>query len=333
MTRFALHTKDGQKESLWNNTHSFDLAETNNVQGFPNTSNRARHANCIYENAAIRNTTHFVTDRVVTSPNSRMAYSEETEGITDTANFIWDTKRVLRPWSYPIVVNHLLKSYARYEAITEENAATLFLTKFSTIMPLYYGEALFAKTMRVEDVYDDRTLNDTFINRADELIRHGLQGYWATHRHVELTNMAFKAQSLLAIRSGLTKRNQTQENLDSSNYQRWGRRKLTFSDSNALSARRRLTKWRNAAIALKHLWYWQWAFNLVTSRAPCEVRALGLPCQLSLNLVVASAKSQPHNHLLLADIKTRVCQPCNTGSSPQYQTIYWTLTTLKNFQA
>lgn len=54
--------------------------------------------------------------------------------------------------------------------------------------------------MKIVDVYSKATLNETFIERVDFSNSHSLCKYWTNHSNTDVTNIAFKAQSLLAMK-------------------------------------------------------------------------------------------------------------------------------------
>lgn len=63
----------------------------------------------------------------------------------------------------------------------------------------HFADDLITKSCKVSDVYDDSTLNDVLIESRDASIHHSLQHYWASHPQADLTDIAFYANSLLAI--------------------------------------------------------------------------------------------------------------------------------------
>lgn len=68
-----------------------------------------------------------------------------------------------------------------------------------------YAESLYEKSYKIAEVYDEATLNDFLIERVDPSICLSLQKYWATHQHADVINIAFMAQSLLAMQKGPAK--------------------------------------------------------------------------------------------------------------------------------
>lgn len=115
----------------------------------------------------------FVADCVAFSLNSRMMQNDGTKGQDTTVNSNGVALDAPGHCSYLEVVNHLLKRFANDESIADADAAILRLTHPAGMTPLLYGEALFAKVIRVGDVYEEGKLNDTF-NGGGELV-HTLQ--------------------------------------------------------------------------------------------------------------------------------------------------------------
>lgn len=110
---------------------------------------------------------------------------------------------------------------------------------------LQYGEALFAKAIRVGDVFDKGTLNEKFIEEVHESIRLSLREYWATQPHADLIDLAFRAQYLIAIQGWSTTMNQLQQNAGTKKYQpcrQWGKNTVNVVDSDSSSSRSRSKK-------------------------------------------------------------------------------------------
>lgn len=93
--------------------------------------------------------------------------------------------------SYVEVVKHFLKSNSHNEVFSEACEAILRFTRAASMMPPQYGKALLAKAIRVGDVYDEGTLNDTFMEGGDELIRSNLRGYYSNHPQAIHNDMEF----------------------------------------------------------------------------------------------------------------------------------------------
>lgn len=98
------------------------------------------------------------------------------------------------------------------------------------------AKLFFAKAIRFGDVYDEITLNGTFIRAVDELIRHSLREYRTTHKQKDLTDLALQAQFLLDFQGGSTKQTKTQKNCNMSEYRRWRNTNVTVIDSSSLPA-------------------------------------------------------------------------------------------------
>lgn len=65
--------------------------------------------------------------------------------------------------------------------------------------PIQYADDLYTKSYNVADVYDESTLNESYIKDVDPFIYHSAWEYWATHPQADGTNIAFKAHALLEI--------------------------------------------------------------------------------------------------------------------------------------
>lgn len=58
------------------------------------------------------------------------------------------------------------------------------------------------KSCKEANAYDDDTLNGVSIENVNLSIRRSFCNYWATPTKVDLTNIAFQAESLLAMHKG-----------------------------------------------------------------------------------------------------------------------------------
>lgn len=63
--------------------------------------------------------------------------------------------------------------------------------------PMHYADALYAKSCKVADIYDELTLNDIFIKSFDSSLCHSLQEYRVLNPQADRTDIAFSAQLLL----------------------------------------------------------------------------------------------------------------------------------------
>lgn len=99
----------------------------------------------------------------------------------------------------------MLRKIATDQEIAKINSAVLRYTKPTNMTTRQYPEDLHAKPCKVADVYDESTLNDIFIKGVDFTICHRVRKYWAMQPHVDLNNIAFKPQSLLAIQKNSAK--------------------------------------------------------------------------------------------------------------------------------
>lgn len=62
-----------------------------------------------------------------------------------------------------------------------------------------YGDDITAKSFNVDDVYDETSVYDKFIESVDASIRHSLRNYWATNAQADLTDIVFQAEPPLSI--------------------------------------------------------------------------------------------------------------------------------------
>lgn len=141
----------------------------------------------------------FVAGRVTLSLNSRMVQWDGTKGIATTVSSNSAALQDPRSFSYPKVENHLLKWYTCEENINKADATISGLTQPTSMTPQQYDKAIFAKAIRVEEIYDEGTLNDTIIEGSDGLICHCLRVNWATQPHADLTDLAFQGHFILFI--------------------------------------------------------------------------------------------------------------------------------------
>lgn len=74
---------------------------------------------------------------------------------------------------------------------------------------LQYDDDVYAKSCKVSDVYDHFALKDIFIESVGFFIHHSLRKSWASNQQSDPTNIAFKAQLLLAIQKGVTETSHT----------------------------------------------------------------------------------------------------------------------------
>lgn len=109
--------------------------------------------------------------------NRRMLRSDGTKGLTVAVNSNNCEPRAARLRSYSEVVNYTLKRYVNDEAIAKVDAAIPCFTKPTGVTRLQYRKALFARVIRVGDVYDEGNLKDAFIEGVDESIRYSLCHY------------------------------------------------------------------------------------------------------------------------------------------------------------
>lgn len=71
--------------------------------------------------------------------------------------------------------------------------------------PRQYAKNFFAKSCKVRNVYHNCTLNDIFIEMVDPFIRHSFKEKCTSSQQANLTDIIFKAQSILAIQKESTK--------------------------------------------------------------------------------------------------------------------------------
>lgn len=65
--------------------------------------------------------------------------------------------------------------------------------------PMQCAYDLHTKSRKVADVISRSSLNKIFTESVDPSIFYSFREYWATHTQAEVTDIAFKSQSLLAI--------------------------------------------------------------------------------------------------------------------------------------
>lgn len=116
-----------------------------------------------------------------------MNQSEDTKGITATDYSNGAMLQTPRPWSYPEGVHNSLRKNAHNEVIARANAALIRLKQPTNKTQLQCGDALFAKVIRVGDVYDEGKLNEKFIENVDESMRYTLRDWDSTHKKISPT--------------------------------------------------------------------------------------------------------------------------------------------------
>lgn len=100
------------------------------------------------------------------------------------------------------MVNYLLKKYATDATLAEYEASIRRYMQPTSMTSEQFTDDLIAKSCKVAAVYVESTFNDVFIKGVDVSIRHSLRDYWASHPYADLTDIAFHADSLLAIQKG-----------------------------------------------------------------------------------------------------------------------------------
>lgn len=70
---------------------------------------------------------------------------------------------------------------------------------------MQHSNDLYARTCKVAVVYYDSTPKNIFIKGVDPSICRSLKEHYATHPLSDVTDIAYKAQSLLPIQKGATK--------------------------------------------------------------------------------------------------------------------------------
>lgn len=96
-------------------------------------------------------------------------------------------------------MNYQLKKYATDQVNAENDATILHYVQPFNMTPQQNADGLIAKSWKVADVYDERTLSDVFIESIDASIRHNLRNYWARNSQTFLSDIAFQEESLLSI--------------------------------------------------------------------------------------------------------------------------------------
>lgn len=178
---------------------SFNSINSILALGFQATFKLACEANHFRECTAMRAMPYFLADRVASYLNSRRVQRDGPKGMKTTVHSIKTTLQAFSHRFYQELVSHLLKRYTYNEAIAEANAAIFRPTQSAIMTPLKNSKALLTIASHLKNVYDEDTLDDTFIERVDELIRHSLRGYWATHSQADLTDLAFQTKPPLTV--------------------------------------------------------------------------------------------------------------------------------------
>lgn len=146
--------------------------------------------------------TIFGWNFLTTTLNSRLFAATNIEPVVTLVDIVEPTTQQNLSCSYPKVVSYLLKKFSNDQKITKINSATLRCTQPADMTPIQYANDLYAKLCKVSDVYDKTILNDIFIDEVDSSICHCIRYFWATHLHVDLTDIAIKTQSLQANQKG-----------------------------------------------------------------------------------------------------------------------------------
>lgn len=93
----------------------------------------------------------------------------------------------------------LLKKGATEKAIEEIDASILRYKSQPNVTMQQYTKDLLAKPCKVNDVFEESTLKDAFIERLELSIGHSSRQYWAQIPQADLTDIAFWAESLSSI--------------------------------------------------------------------------------------------------------------------------------------
>lgn len=185
-------------------THNFDLTDTLLVVRFLTSFKLARDASHVHKGATMRVMTHFVADHVASSLNEHTVQSENTKGFTITTNSNRATLQATILRVCKETMKYFLKRYDHDKAISEANETIFWLTKLANMAPLQCDKALCFKATFYGNDHGKDTCNGTFTKYADDSKRYSLRGYRAPHLHINLSSLAFQAQSILEIQSGLT---------------------------------------------------------------------------------------------------------------------------------
>lgn len=97
------------------------------------------------------------------------------------------------------VVNCLRKGFVTKQAIDKIDDTILQYKELAEMTLIKNDDVLYAKSCKVSDDYNKWILNEMFNVRFIPSIYHNLRKYRTTHQHVNVTNIAYKAKSLLVI--------------------------------------------------------------------------------------------------------------------------------------
>lgn len=197
-------------------THLFDLKDPIYIIGFLAAFKFACDTNNIHKETAMWGIPHYVEKTLDNTLNSRMctecwltllATSMQKEGPRSRKLF----------WSYPEVVKYLLMKYAIDQATVEYDAAILHYVQPKNITPQQFAKNLVAKSCKITNVYNKNPLKDVFIEGVCASI-HSLQHNWSTNNQADLTDIAFRAESVLSIQRA--SKNAATNNLRSTSLER-----------------------------------------------------------------------------------------------------------------
>lgn len=96
--------------------------------------------------------------------------------------------------------------YANDQTIAKIDFAILCYTQTTSMTSVQYADHLFANSCKDAVFYNESSLNVIFIEGVDSSIWHSLWKYRDSNPQANVIDIAFKAQSLLAIEEGMIKR-------------------------------------------------------------------------------------------------------------------------------
>lgn len=96
-------------------------------------------------------------------------------------------------------MKNLLKKFSNDETLGGRKAAILQYARQAKHNTQAVRRRLYAKSWKMADVYGKSIHCDIFIQDVNSYIYQSIREYWATQAQADIANIAFKAQSLLAI--------------------------------------------------------------------------------------------------------------------------------------
>lgn len=186
-----------KKRCLKIKARTFDLSETISILVFLYNVWTSGQWWLHHEGAVMRVLYSFVSKLVSVFFKSRMMKKDNTPKIVAAVKSNFPTSNISHLFSSPKVVNHILKRCANDWSTTKADATIRHVMKPVGITSLQCGEGLFAKAVRVWNVYIESISIDVFIEGVNSSILNNLRGYLELYVHVYFSDLAFQAQFLL----------------------------------------------------------------------------------------------------------------------------------------